>query len=73
MKVKIADIKGSALDCSTAKAGDTVLCVRGGGTGFLRRGRQYIIEHVAPSGYVRVEGSADYYSASARFCTLKKG
>lgn len=59
------------LVATDAKPGDRVLCTNGACTGFLRRGREYVIEHVTPSGYVRVEGSADYYHAAARFTAVK--
>jgi len=61
-----------ALVASETKAGDRVLCTGGAGTGFLRRGREYVIAQVTPSGYVRVEGSADYYHAAARFTPIVK-
>lgn len=60
------------LIAADAKPGDHVLCTNGAGTGFLRRGRQYVIEHVSPSGYVRVEGSPDYYHAASRFTAIAK-
>lgn len=56
-----------ALVVTAAKVGDRVTCTCGVGTGFLRRGRTYALAHVSPNGYVRVEGSADYYHAAARF------
>lgn len=46
---------------SDPKVGDAVVCSGGSGTGFLRRGRPYVISEVTPSGYVRVKGSDDYY------------
>ncbi|WP_157900138.1 hypothetical protein [Rhodoferax koreensis] len=58
------------LVASEAKKGDEVLCTNGLGTGFLVRGRRYVISEVTPTGYVRVEGSSSHYHASGRFVSL---
>jgi len=52
------------------KNGDRVVCTDGAGTGFLRRGREYTVAHVTPTGYVRVVGSDDYYHAAGRFTSI---
>lgn len=71
--MKYSDTKGMPrLIAAEAKKGDQVLCTCGGGTGFLRRGKQYVVADATPTGYIRVEGSADYYHAAARFVSPVK-
>ncbi|MCY1171542.1 hypothetical protein D9M73_116560 [compost metagenome] len=59
------------LVAAEAKKGDRVKCLHGTGTGFLRRGREYVLSEVTPSGYVFVEGSGNCYHP-CRFAAITK-